>query len=61
MLHFKEKNILETKGIQLTTKRLSVLNAFLYFQKPINLKTIREQYVIDSYTPHKNKKEATII
>ena len=42
MLHFKEKNILETKGIQLTKKRLSVLNAFLYFQKPINLKTIRE-------------------
>ena len=42
MLHFDEKNILETKGVQLTSKRLSILSSFLYYKKPINLKTIRE-------------------
>ena len=42
MLHSNVKDILKAKGIQGTTNRKSVLSAFLHYQKPINLKTIRE-------------------
>ena len=42
MLHFKKNEILSNKSVRATENRLSVLGAFLHYQKPINLKTIRD-------------------
>ena len=42
MLHLKKNEILSNKSVRATENRLSVLGAFLHYQKPINLKTIRD-------------------